>query len=175
MTVRVATLTGSLIVAHLLLRVALGLGNEAPDLFLVAVLVGSRHLSLRGGAVLGFGVGLIEDSFAMGSFGATVFAMTVNRNRGMSSRPASLRGNSWAPGHYFGLGSCSATSLSWMASEPPTRTCLRTVSCSTLPLMACVCRSDRATVSPFALRGSRRMKTYTHHQRNSGPDERESL
>jgi len=157
MTVRVATLTGSLILAHLLLRVALGLGNEAPDLFLVAVLVGSRHLSLRGGAVLGFGVGLIEDSFAMGSFGATVFAMTVTGTAAAQTRPLFV-GNSWVfLVSYFALGKLLRDLLSWLASEPANRSVFADQFLFESPLMAVYAAVIGTLVSFLALRGSRRV------------------
>ena len=156
MTGRVALLTACLVIAHLVLRVALGLGNEAPDLFLVAVLVASRHLSPSAGAALGFGVGLIEDSFAMGSFGATVFAMTMAGTAGALTRNRFV-GNSWIfLVSYFGLGKLLRDFLSWLASDPAFRMPLADQFLIEAPLMALYVALAGTLVSLIVLRGSQR-------------------
>lgn len=156
MTVRVATLTGGLIVAHLSLHVALGLGGEAPDLFLIAVLIGSRYLSLRAGAVLGFGVGLIEDSFAMGSFGATVFAMTVVGTAGAQTRHLFV-GNSWIfLVSYFGLGKLLRDLLAWTVSDPANRSLFADQFVFESPLMALYAAVTGTLISLVVFRGSLR-------------------
>ncbi len=156
MTVRVATVTASLIVAHLTLHVALGLGREAPDLFLIAVLVASRHLSLGAGAVLGFAVGLIEDSFAMSSFGSTVFAMTVAGTAGAQTRHLFV-GNSWTfLVTYFGLGKLLRDLLSWIASDPANRSTFTYQFVFESPLLALYAGVVGALVSLLALRGTLR-------------------
>lgn len=77
MNLRVLLLCTGLIVTHLLLHVALGLGKAAPDLAVVALLLASRALGSAGGAATGFVLGLLEDAFSVVSFGANVFAMSV--------------------------------------------------------------------------------------------------
>lgn len=77
MNLRVFLLCTGLIVTHLLLHVALGLGRGAPDLAVVALLLASRALGSAGGAATGFVLGLLEDAFSVVSFGANVFAMSV--------------------------------------------------------------------------------------------------
>lgn len=156
MTVRVATLTASLILVHLTLRVALGLGNEAPDLFLIAVLIGSRHLSLGAGAALGFGVGLIEDSFAMSSFGATVFALTVAGTAGAQTRHLFV-GNSWTfLICYFGLGKLIRDLLAWLASDPAIRSTFADQFVFESPLLAIYAGVVGTLISLLALRGTLR-------------------
>lgn len=156
MTARIATLTASLIVAHLTLRVALGLGNEAPDLFLIAVLIGSRHLGLGAGAALGFGVGLIEDSFAMSSFGATVFAMTLTGTAGAQTRNLFV-GNSWTfLMSYFGIGKLLRDFLSWMASDPADRSTFVAQFIFESPLLAVYAAVTGTLISLITLRGALR-------------------
>ena len=156
MTVRVATLTASLILVHLTLRVALGLGSEAPDLFLIAVLIGSRHLSLGTGAALGFAVGLIEDSFAMSSFGATVFAMTVAGTAGAQTRHLFV-GNSWTfLLSYFGLGKLLRDLLSWLASDSANRNAFVDQFVFESPLLALYAGVVGTLISLLALRGTLR-------------------
>ena len=156
MTVRVATLTACLIVAHLTLRVALRLGNEAPDLFLIAVLIASRHLSLGAGAALGFALGLIEDAFAMSSFGATVFAMTVAGTAGAQTRHLFV-GNSWTfLVSYFGVGKLLRDLLSWMASDPAYRSTFAYQFVFESPLLALYAGAVGALISLLALRGKLR-------------------
>lgn len=77
MNLRVLLLCTGLVVTHLLLHVALGLGKVAPDLAVVALLIASRALGSAGGAATGFVLGLVEDAFSVVSFGANVFAMSV--------------------------------------------------------------------------------------------------
>lgn len=156
MTFRVAAVTAGLIVAHLTLHVALGLGNEAPDLFLIAVLVASRHLSLGSGAVLGFGVGLIEDSFAMTSFGATVFAMTVAGTAGAQTRHLFV-GNSWTfLLSYFAVGKLLRDLLAWMASDPANRSTFTQQFVFEAPLLALYAGAVGTLISLVALRGTLR-------------------
>lgn len=76
----------ALLAVHLLLHAGLGLGGVVPDLATVAVLAGSRMLSLRAAALTGFLVGVAEDSLAMGSFGANALAMTLLGAGGARSR-----------------------------------------------------------------------------------------
>jgi len=76
----------ALLAVHFLLHAGLGLGRVVPDLATVAVLAGSRLLSVRAAALTGFLVGVAEDSLAMGSFGANALAMTLLGAGGARSR-----------------------------------------------------------------------------------------
>ncbi len=66
-----------LLIAHILLHVALGLGAAAPDLLMVAALLGARRLPTAGAAGLGFFLGILADTFAVTGFGATAFALAL--------------------------------------------------------------------------------------------------
>ncbi len=74
---RVAFVAVLLILAHLTLHVALGLGRAAPDLFTVAVLLSGRAMGARGAALLGTGLGLLEDAFSVLAFGAGAVALAI--------------------------------------------------------------------------------------------------
>ena len=74
---RVAVVVVGLALLHFLLHVGFGLGDIAPDLLTVALLVGVREVDVGWGAGIGFGLGLLEDAFAALAFGASTVAMTV--------------------------------------------------------------------------------------------------
>jgi len=62
---------------HFLLHVGFGLGDVAPDLLTVALLLGVREVDVGWGAVIGLVLGLLEDAFAVLGFGASTVAMTI--------------------------------------------------------------------------------------------------
>ena len=76
-TSRISVVVVGLVVLHFLLHVGFGLGNVAPDLLTVALLVGSREVHVGWGAGIGFVLGLLEDAFAALAFGASTVAMTI--------------------------------------------------------------------------------------------------
>src|SRR5262245_49256684 len=75
-----------LVLLHFLLHIGLGLGASAPDLLTVAVLLGARRLRGFWAATLGLLLGLLNDSFSIGSFGADAVALTVVGYLGAWSR-----------------------------------------------------------------------------------------
>ena len=75
-----------LVVLHFVLHLAIGFGPAAPDLLLVAVLLGARRLGGAGAAGLGFVLGLIEDALSLVAFGASAVALTVVGYLGARSR-----------------------------------------------------------------------------------------
>ena len=118
---RVFFLVTGLILAHLVLHVAFGFGRLAPDLLIVALLVGSRSLSMRMGAALGFVLGLVEDAFSTLSFGANVFAMTVAGALGSRTRDFFVGGSVPFLAIYFLLGKWVRDLLVWTVSDPAGR------------------------------------------------------
>lgn len=74
---RVWSIVVLLVFAHFLLHLGFGLEREAPDLLVVALLVGAREVKLAPGAALGFAFGILEDAFSALAFGASTIAMTV--------------------------------------------------------------------------------------------------
>ena len=77
---------GILVVAHFFLHIGLGLGDSAPDLLTIALLLGVRRVRGPTAAVLGLGLGLLQDSLAVTSFGADALALTVLGYMGARSR-----------------------------------------------------------------------------------------
>ena len=74
---RVGFVVALLVLVHLVLHVALGLGREAPDLFPVAVLLAGRALGARGAALTGLALGLLEDAFSVLGFGAGAVSLAL--------------------------------------------------------------------------------------------------
>jgi rod shape-determining protein MreD len=75
-----------LVILHFVLHLALGYGPVAPDLLTVAVLLSARRLSGAGAAVLGFGLGLIQDSLSLIAFGREALTYTLLGFIGARSR-----------------------------------------------------------------------------------------
>lgn len=76
-TLPVSVVVVGLALLHFLLHVGFGLGDVAPDLLTVALLVGVREVEVGWGAGIGFVLGLLEDAFAALAFGASTVAMTI--------------------------------------------------------------------------------------------------
>ena len=74
---RVSLVVVGLAALHFLLHVGFGLGDVAPDLLTVALLVAVREVDVAWGAVIGLVLGLLEDAFAVLGFGASTVAMTI--------------------------------------------------------------------------------------------------
>ncbi|MCY4574014.1 MAG: rod shape-determining protein MreD [Gemmatimonadetes bacterium] len=121
MSGREAIVVTGLILAHLLLRIGFGLQNAAPDLMLLALLLASRSLSLGGGALLGFCLGLLEDAFSMLSFGASVFALTLIGTMGAQVRHMFVGRSVFFQSTYFFLGKWVRDLLAWLVSNPASR------------------------------------------------------
>ena len=71
------TLILFLVVLHLFLRLTLGYGQSAPDLFAVALLLAAREVNIGTGSFLGLLLGILEDGFSVMSFGAHAFSFSV--------------------------------------------------------------------------------------------------
>ncbi len=74
---RIWGVVGFLILLHFGLHLSLGLGDSAPDLLVVALLIAAREVDMGWGAGLGFLLGLLDDAFSVLAFGANTFAMTL--------------------------------------------------------------------------------------------------
>jgi rod shape-determining protein MreD len=66
-----------LAVLHFLLHLGMGIGQEAPDLLTLALLLAARDVTMGWGGGLGFFFGLLEDSFSGLAFGANTLAMAL--------------------------------------------------------------------------------------------------
>lgn len=76
----------SMVLAHLVLHLALGIGTAAPDLLTVAVLLSARRTSGTSAAVLGFVLGLLDGAGSLSGFGAAAVALTLLGYLGARSR-----------------------------------------------------------------------------------------
>jgi cell shape-determining protein MreD len=74
---RIWGVVGLLIFLHFGLHVSLGLGEIAPDLLVVALLIAAREVDIGWGAGLGFLLGLLDDAFSVLAFGANTLALTL--------------------------------------------------------------------------------------------------
>jgi rod shape-determining protein MreD len=77
---------GLLILLHLVLHLAFGMGAEAPDLITPAALLAARRVRSGAAAGIGFGLGLLDDGLALTTFGASSFALTIVCFLGARSR-----------------------------------------------------------------------------------------
>lgn len=110
-----------LVFTHLLFRVGFGLQDQVPDLLVLALLMASRSLSLRAGAGLGFILGVVEDSFSMLSFGASIFAMTLVGAAGAQVRHLFVGRSVLFQSTYFFLGKLVRDLLAWLVSDVASR------------------------------------------------------
>lgn len=78
--------TGVLFLLHFFLHVGLGLGNVAPDLLTVALLLIAREVGVGTAAGTGLLFGLLEDALSVLSFGANGLAMTLIGAAGAATR-----------------------------------------------------------------------------------------
>lgn len=75
-----------LVLVHLMLHVGLGIGESAPDLMTVAVLLAARRMRATTAALLGLLLGVLEDALALVSFGASAVAFSAIAVLGARSR-----------------------------------------------------------------------------------------
>lgn len=68
---------GCLVVLHFVLRLGVGLGQLAPDLLLVALLLAAREMRAGWAAGLGLALGIIDGSMVPFNLGASALALTV--------------------------------------------------------------------------------------------------
>jgi rod shape-determining protein MreD len=82
-----------LVILYFLLRVGLGLGALAPDLLVVALLLGARRMRAGWAAGLGFALGLLDGAAHPQTMGAGAVALCILGYAGARSREA-LAGDS---------------------------------------------------------------------------------
>lgn len=74
------------VIVHLVLHVAIGIGTSTPDLLTVAVLLSARRLSGAASAGFGLVLGMLVDALSLTSFGANALACTIIGFLGARSR-----------------------------------------------------------------------------------------
>jgi rod shape-determining protein MreD len=75
-----------LAVLHFLLHLGFGLGNIAPDLLTISLLLAAREVGMGTAAGIGFAFGLLLDAFSLLAFGANSVAMTLLGAAGARTR-----------------------------------------------------------------------------------------
>lgn len=76
----------ALVALHFLLHLTFGVGDWAPDLLTLAVLLAARQLDGGMAAGVGFALGVLEDAVSLGAFGAAAITQTVIGYVGARSR-----------------------------------------------------------------------------------------
>lgn len=76
----------TLVLLHFLLHVGLGLGDSAPDLLAVAVLLAARRTTLPASALLGVVLGVLDDALGIGPLGPRSIALAITGVLGTWSR-----------------------------------------------------------------------------------------
>ena len=112
---RVWGVVGLLILLHFGLHVSLGLGEGAPDLVVVALLIGAREVDIGRAAGLGFILGLLEDAFSVLAFGASTFALTLVGMGGARTRDFFVGDSLFFLMSYLVFGKWAKDLLHWVA------------------------------------------------------------
>lgn len=111
---RTGVLVAALVVAHLSVRVGLSVGAAAPDLFALAVLFAGRSMRVRHAAMLGFGLGLLQDGFVPQAFGASAVALTLVAAAASYTRQMFVGGSATFLACYFFLGKWVLDLVYWL-------------------------------------------------------------
>ena len=112
---RIWGVVGFLIFLHFGLHVSLNLGESAPDLLAVALLIGAREVDIGWGAGLGFLLGILEDAFSALAFGANTFALTLVGMGGARTRDLFVGDSLFFLTSYLVLGKWARDLLHWVA------------------------------------------------------------
>ncbi len=111
---RIWGVVGLLIFLHFGLHVSLGLGEIAPDLLVVALLIAAREVDIGWGAGLGFLLGLLDDAFSVLAFGANTFALTLVGVGGARTRDLFVGDSLFFLMSYLVLGKWGRDFLHWL-------------------------------------------------------------
>ena len=99
---------------HFLLHLGLGLGNVAPDLLTIALLLAAREVGMGTAAGIGFAFGLLLDAFSLLAFGANTVAMAVLGAAGTRTRDLFVGDSSFFLVSYLFLGKWVKDLLHWL-------------------------------------------------------------
>jgi rod shape-determining protein MreD len=106
-----------LIVAHFTLHVGLGLGEAAPDLATLGLLVLAREVALTPAAGAGFVVGLLEDALSVLAFGASTVALTLVGALGARTRDLFVGDSVIFVVWYFAAGKWIRDLVQWLMTS----------------------------------------------------------
>ena len=106
---------GFLVLLHFGLHLSLGLGESAPDLLVVALLIGAREVDTGWAAGLGFFLGLLDDAFSVLAFGANTIALTIVGIGGARTRDLFVGDSLLFLTSYLMLGKWTRDFIHWVA------------------------------------------------------------
>jgi rod shape-determining protein MreD len=112
---RIWSVVGLLVLLHFVLHLSLGLGESAPDLLVVALLIAAREVDMGWGAGIGFFLGLLDDAFSVLAFGANTFAMTLVGLAGARTRDLFVGDSLLFLTSYLVLGKWTRDLLHWVS------------------------------------------------------------
>ena len=112
---RVGAIVGVLALLHFLLHLGLGLGNAAPDLLTISLLLAAREVGMGAAAGIGFAFGLLLDAFGLLGFGANTIAMTILGTAGARTRDWFVGDSFFFVISYLFLGKWLKDLLHWIA------------------------------------------------------------
>jgi cell shape-determining protein MreD len=112
---RVWGVCGFLVLLHFGLHLSLGLGEGAPDLLIVALLIAVRELDIGRAAGLGFFLGMLDDAFSVLAFGANTLALTLVGMGGARTRDLFVGDSLLFLTSYLVLGKWIRDFLHWVA------------------------------------------------------------
>lgn len=115
MRLRVALVVVGLVLLHFLLHVGIGWGAAAPDLLTLAVLLAAREVRMAWGALVGFGLGLLEDALSVLAFGASSVALTVVGAMGARTRDLFMGDSRYFAVTYLFVGKWLRDLIHWVA------------------------------------------------------------
>jgi cell shape-determining protein MreD len=104
-----------LVVLHFGLHLSLDLGESAPDLLVVALLIAAREVNIGWGAGIGFVLGLLDDAFSVLAFGSNTFALTLLGMGGARTRDLFVGDSLFFLTSYLVLGKWVRDLLHWVA------------------------------------------------------------
>ena len=111
---RVWATVAVLALLHFLLHLGLGLGNIAPDLLTISLLLAAREVGMGTAAGIGFAFGLLLDSFSLLAFGANSVAMTLLGAAGARTRDLFVGDSFFFVVSYLFLGKWVKDLLYWV-------------------------------------------------------------
>ena len=99
---------------HFVLHVGFGLGESAPDLLTIGLLLTAREVGIGGASLVGLLFGLVEDSLTVLAFGANSVTMTVIGVFGAFTRDLFVGDSRLFVFSYFLAGKWMRDLLHWM-------------------------------------------------------------
>lgn len=108
----------ALVTLHFVLHLTAGLGDAAPDLLTVGVLLLARQVHMGVASAVGFGLGLLEDSLSVVAFGSNALALTVVGAVGARTREWFMGDSLLFMASYLAAGKWLRDFLHWLLVGP---------------------------------------------------------